>query len=473
MKRWAVLHGKPVGASYPMSVDVTDPYGLPSSVTVPSPLTVVSGLNGSGKSRLLRALAEATGGRVVALHQLLSYLQRDFAIRDDISELLEENGAQEITGLVLQAVSDLVRRDYDKVLWYNVEIVDSPFKDIIGDDVVPGFAVEFQGEAYDFRTMGLGELSAHVLMWLLYYRRGKDAQVMLLDEPEAFLPPPSRDVVLSYLLEAAIAGQPLVVASHSLELIQPAVAAQAAVLLNRSGDGVEVINAAEDVQERVAGLFGTTVSPQLLLVCEDESAYLLTDELLRRLSPRLSSTARFLWLTGFGNLKAVWSNMPRPSRLPDGVLPFAFVADGDKASEVVQLVADHASAVANRQGSRPRWPIVALPGDPDVLMKEAADRDVQALAKALGLNAAFLAGRLEQRRGREAHNWVEDLIADSNADRQPTLRALAGMAADLVMADEERREQARASFEQVAAVADFAMPQVLGPPSSQPGYFHV
>ncbi len=459
VQRWADLKAKPVGETYPLTLRIGDTLGLPETVTLPSPLTVVSGLNGAGKTRLLRELAIASSGRVVALHQLLSYLQRDLALRDDIGELLEESGAKVLDGFLLQSVTDLVRRDYEEVRWYSVDIVDSPFRDIVGDDVVPAFVVRHQGATYDFRTMGLGELSAHVLMWLLSYSRENDAPLLLLDEPEAFLPPPSRDVVLSYLLESSLKGRRVVVASHSLELIQPAVAAGAALILSRSAGKIDIRNASEaDVQERVAGLFGQTQAPQVLLLCEDESAYVFSDELLRQMAPRIWSVSRFLWLTGFGNLRAVWNNMPRPARLPEGVLPFAFIADGDKAAEVAALVAEHAATMQAVPATRARWPIVALPADPDVLMKEAAERDIPGLARALRLAPAYLAGLLEQRQGREAHNWVLDLIEASEVDRQVALRALSACAVDMLMADEARLSGAQDAFEDINGLL-----RVIGP----------
>jgi hypothetical protein len=79
-------------------------------------------------------------------------------------------------------------------------------------------------------------------------------------------------------------------------------------------------------------------------------------------------------------------------------------------------------------------------------MKDAASRDVVTLARALRLSPAFLAGWLEQRQGREPHNWVLDLISQSRIDRQGTLRALATSAVEMVLTDDLRLAETHAAL---------------------------
>ena len=59
------------------------------------------------------------------------------------------------------------------------------------------------------------------------------------------------------------------------------------------------------------------------------------------------------------------------------------------------------------------WPLFSLPGDPDVLMKSAAESDTMWLAEQFRITEDALKGLLERLRGREPHNWVSGVWASS------------------------------------------------------------
>ncbi|MEV6811094.1 hypothetical protein [Micromonospora sp. NPDC051296] len=391
-------------------------------VELPTPLTLIFGLNGVGKTRLLGQIAASMGGaKLVSLHNLVNYLHTAFGIRTDVAEFIEETSPLSISNEHLSAVRDLVRRDYEEIRWYAVPIMDSPFRELVGDDVVPIFVVRHGGVEYDFRTMGLGELSAHLLAWLLSYSRDSRGVPLLLDEPEAFLPPPSRGVVLNYLLEAAIKRQaPIIVASHSLELIRGGLDAESALLLTETGNSTALIGpTSQDLADQVAGLFGRSVDSEWLVLCEDECGYVLAYEALRRFAPQLWQRSNFLWCKGYGDIETIWKHLPRPPVKPEGLVNFAFLADGDMVDEVTAAT-KRASGEAGM-----RWPLILLPGDPDELMKNAAEANVGLLADRLNISEGELSGLFMRIRGREPHNWVQDVVDSSGVERQPTLRALA------------------------------------------------
>ena len=317
----------------------------------------------------------------------------------------------------------MVRREYEEVRWYAVPIADSPFQPIVGEEVVPIFTVRHAGQEYDFRNMGLGELSAHLLLWILAYTEQGSAGPLLLDEPEAFMPAPSREVVLSYLLEEAFKrSAPIVVASHSLELIQPALDSGSAVYLSETANRVTAIGPSEALSELVAGLFGRSAPADWLVLCEDESAYILADQLMKAASPRLWQACRFLWCKGYGDLETIWNHLPRPVRFPEGVMSFAFIADGDKAAAVARAKEVRSKRRATDDSP---WPLFCLPGDPDALMKMAAEPDAEVLAGQFRITVPALRGTLARLRGREAHNWIEDILSIPGVDRQAGLKALA------------------------------------------------
>ncbi|MEU1463761.1 hypothetical protein ABZ467_24260 [Streptomyces sp. NPDC005727] len=355
------------------------------------------------------------------MYELVNYLLHDFGKRDDIQDLLDELDPLAPEKVKATEVQDLVRRDYDSIQWYAVPIVGSPFASLVGEEVVPVFVVRYGGLDYDFRRMGLGELSAHLLMWILSYSKGSGNQAILLDEPEAFLPAPSRTVLLAHLLETCInGGTPLVIASHSLELIQPALDADAAIMLTSRSAVSELTGPSEELRDKVAGLYGQSIQVEWIIFLEDEAACLFLQEILRAVEPRLWQSCRLLWCSGYGDLESIWSRLPKPSVDVEGIPSFAFIADGDKQDDVTKAIAK-----MNRD-DRPhnRWPFLCLPGDPDVLMKEDAIKQVNYLSTQLGKTKGLLEGFFESIQGREAHNWVEEFITFSGRSRQEALKLL-------------------------------------------------
>jgi len=423
-KRWPKLDSADISKDFPREIELSNQFGEHSTLVLPKPLTVIFGLNGTGKTRLLSSLSDSMDGSpIVSMYALANYLLHDFGKRDDIDDLRDENGPLSDDKVMSAAVGDLVRRDYESITWHVVSIVDSPFLDVVGEDVVPIFSARHKGIDYDFRNMGLGELSAHLLMWILSY--GKDTQkpALLLDEPEAFLPPPSRTVLLAHLLETCITGgRPLVIASHSMELIQPALDANAAIMLTDMAPQVSsVLGPSPELAERVAGVYGRTQEVDRIFFLEDEAAFMLWQEMIRTVDPRLWRTSRFLWCTGYGDLEKLWSHLPHPKVQIAGLPVFAFVADGDKEASVETAL----NKARKGNSQRDYWPFLCLPGDPDVLMKAAAIPQSSFISERLGLSLGELEGFLESKQGREAHNWVEDMLGFTQQPRQEVLRALA------------------------------------------------
>ncbi|MFJ8114085.1 hypothetical protein [Streptomyces sp. NPDC096132] len=355
------------------------------------------------------------------MYELVNYLLHDFGKRGDIQDLLEELDPLTPEKVKRDEVQDLVRRNYDAVEWYVAPIVGSPFAPLVGEEVVPVFVVRYGGRDYDFRSMGLGELSAHLLMWILSYSKGSDNQAFLLDEPEAFLPAPSRTVLLAHLLETCInGGKPLVVASHSLEVIQPALDADAAIMLTSQQAEVGLIGPSDALKDRVAGLYGQTREVEWVVLLEDEAACILLQEIMRTTDPRLWQTCRFLWCNGYGDLETIWAHLPRPAQKLDGVPSFSFIADGDKLAEVTKAVERN----NRKERQKNRWPLFCLPGDPDALMKESADKQAKFLAEQVGQDLETLRGFLESIEGREPHNWLQEFIDFAKRPRQDVIKML-------------------------------------------------
>lgn len=390
----------------------------PSSVPISARITVIAGLNGAGKTKVLKALSQELGqdGRLIEVHALTSWLRSDLADRRDLGELADESEDLVVDERVLDGVRQIVRRDYASIRWYALPLADSPFEELIGEAVIPYFVVDFGGAEYSMLDMGAGELACHVLLWLIWYLRDAEGIALLLDEPDAFLPPDSREVLLDHLATMSLRQkQAIVVATHSAELIEPAAQHPGALLfLLRDGAGAKCYSAQEDVAGMAREYLYKDPRIRLLAFVEDPAAAALATELLKAIDPLIFRMTALYWGKGVGGLEALADHLPRPARPPRG-LEFVIVADADQP-ELLE------------KNNEDRWPIVLLPGDgrePDRLFMEAAYAEPGRLALGLGKAEPAMHAVLERIRGAEAHEWTDALVASADVDRTVALRALA------------------------------------------------
>lgn len=388
---------------------------LPDTFTIRHLVTVVAGLNGSGKSRLLRAINDDLGsvGRRIAIHELASWLVSELAERDDLPALAEETGALDVDPETISAVGELVRRDYQNVAWYalSLDTDDSPFSDLIGDGVVPYFEVEHGSDSYSMLEMGQGELAAHILMWTLWYLRDTRDIVLLLDEPDVFLPPASRETLLDYFVELALGrAQLFVIATHSMELIEPAAhqPRSLAFLMRAPGHSTCYVED-DDVREVAREYLYRNRYVRLLAFVEDESAAALASELLKAIDPSLWRRTALYWCQGTGDLEALRGHLPRPPRHRHD-LEFILIADGDQTTSI----------------SGRRWPYIRLPGavSPDELFAARAAENQGTIARELGKTEPAVRAIVENLHGVEHHRWTERFVSASDVDRTTALRAL-------------------------------------------------
>jgi hypothetical protein len=396
---------------------------VPASVHLTSRFTVVAGLNGAGKSKLLAALAIELGAaaRLIEVHGLASWLRTELSGRHDLPELAEEADDLVVDEKVLSAVREVVRRDYDWIEWYALALEDSPFAAVVGEDVIPYFVVQYGGVRYSMLDMGSGELAAHVLLWTLWYLRDAHDAALLLDEPDAFLPPDSREILLDRIAELSLRQQQaVVVATHSAELIAPAAQQDGSLLfLLREPSGVQCYSTADDVAALTREYLYKDPRLALVAFVEDPAAAALATELLKALDPLLFRMTALFWGAGVGGLEALARHLPRPERPPRD-LEFLLIADSDQP----QLLGSNTPT---------RWPFALLPGngsEPDELFIQAAYASPTSLAGALGKSEAGLKGLIDRIRGAEPHDWTDEFVAGADVDRPAALRALARACVD-------------------------------------------
>lgn len=382
------------------------------------PCTVLGGRNGAGKSRILRSLAESLGDRAVYLdiHHLTEQALIVLRSREDFAEMTSEVDAVGPTEKRREDLGRIVGRSYESVDWFEFEVelsdkeVGRKFSWNGETPLIPYFEVEHQGMSYSSRDMGLGEFSVHFLFWILEQYRERRDLVLLLDEPDAYLPPIGSSSLLLRALNLCLERDwKIVLSTHSAEMMERALEQEAFVLLRAEKEGAIVALHSADNPSAADSLMTDPPIRNVIFV-EDESAWMLTNVLMEVGDRRLPRTSTVVWGGGTGYMIALQEHFPRT---PASRFAYAYVFDGDQRTEV-------------GKSRKTRWPAVFLPTshDPDVLYKMNG-KDPNELAVRLNVPLDELVVFLDTLEGLDPHDWVNDL--GKKYGRQKTLRVLAEM----------------------------------------------
>lgn len=392
---------------------------LSSGVTLDlaDPCTVLGGRNGAGKSRILRRIGEEDGvnGLYIDLHYLAEQVLMILRSREDFDAMTEEYEALNISDETRAALGLIVGREYTNVEWYALEV--EPFDALVRERfkwgreqcLIPYFRVAHKSRQYSSRDMGLGEFCVHFLLWIIEQYRDAESITILLDEPDAYLPPVGVSILLYHIVDTCLKHDwKVVLSTHSEEMIRLARSGRFFVLLrvDEIGDTVAV----HSLSDPRAG--DTLLSPRgmrRVLFCEDESAHALIRAILQSERQSAVKETSVVWGSGHGYMRKLQGALPRPPQ-PD--IDFALIFDGDQRGRVDKS--------ANNQ-----WPVLFLPSeaDPDSLFKTLS-KDPPQIAQAIGADLAQLAEVLDALEGEEPHDWVNAL-----GDRFGRLHVLNALAA--------------------------------------------
>ncbi|MBD8217451.1 hypothetical protein IFU40_02255 [Microbacterium sp. CFBP 13617] len=361
-----------------------------------------------------------------------------------MDDLKDEVQAMPLTDAQVEAVQSIVNRDYDRFEWYGLDIV--PGDDLVADrfswgadqPTVPYFEASYRGVDYDSTTMGLGELSVHLLFWILQQYELTEELVILVDEPDAYLPPIAASALLARMLSVILEKRTkwrMVVSTHSADIIAAAVGHDSFLFLEIDpGGAVQATSSKDDVH--ISELLLARPEVRHVVFVEDESAYHLARALIEGMDRRVGGSLSLVWGNGFGYMRALQDPL-RKARHQD--IGFVMVFDGDQrpAPAVPIKEADAAESVVGAvapTGSRvppvSEWQAVYLPtsSDPDKLYKSLlSDREV--LAARLGRPLTELNRVISALEGKDAHDWVNGIA--SGMDRTKTLAAFAELWVEL------------------------------------------
>jgi energy-coupling factor transporter ATP-binding protein EcfA2 len=400
---------------------------------VPNGLLVVCGLNGVGKTTLIR-LISATLGDPARVRRFRQDLLGDgrFSVRlenDDgeieieltpegaglpvvfldashecmhLLNVSEEPNFEDLSeGVEPATFTDeqlglsryVLAKDYEVI---RVREVEDP---TVEEGVLPLFEVQVDGTTYDFSSMGLGELAALMALWHLW--RVEPGTVVLLEEPETFLSSRGTVALLDVLADMVNRRRLYaVVTTHSPSVAASVPLSYLRVLSERGG--VAGLYQPETRAE-LEYLLGSHAGLARAVLVEDKVAALVVSDLIGRFKGIWGRSVEVLSTGGADPVLRVCRNFPEAERIR-----LVGVLDGDQTTP-----------------DDTRWPVLTLPGQnaPDMFLRNVVNQDVPGFAAEIGREPGAVSDGMAPLIGADHHDFFPELAKALGLDEPFLVRA--------------------------------------------------
>jgi len=457
----------------------------PIEIQTQSPLTVICGANGVGKSTLLAALlacldgsqvsdharAQLRGGFAYAsmvtdtdgYHTRLAWLSDESSnaavaqesaipvfdtadtqeptiamfdaasdtqrVRDffrgqpNIDDLITEAGLHALSDAERNTIAYVVARDYNVI--EQVEITDVGVK-LSGADAIPYFRVTSGSASYGSETMGLGELALHLLVW--YVRRLPAKSVLLLEEPESFISPISQVHLANFLVEQIDRRKiSIVLTTHSPAIVARSPRSSVVLAVRHNGQTI-VRQAPTDVQ--LADAIGLKKVWAGVALVEDRNAADMLQVLLNKFAPSIAASV----LISPVGAEGIGGSIAHAVSRQDSFKHIG-VYDGDQRV---------------RRANVESTTFLPTQMAPEAFLRAAANDNPLALALALGFareDVQIILGNLE---GRDLHDWYEELRKQIRWPHMQLMQALL----ELWLQNPDNEAQARTCVASVCSLLE-------------------
>ena len=431
-----------------------------AEISFSSPLTVLSGPNGVGKSTLLRAFWMAldpdrasaipaaprklTGGEASAAlinngqpetatiefsasgfritsnitaasvyidpATETSAIQKEFCKFDSVEDITNGVGVRDIDPAKLAELNYILHRDYRSVSLYEVEM----------DGTVPFFEVSYGNDRYDSRTMGSGEIAAFYLWW--YLDRVEENTIVLLEEPEAFLSHACQQTLANHIVASTVRKKLCtVVSSHSPPLIT-SLSNDSLRFVSRDARGIQIIiDRPPPILLRSIGIHSPL---KALLFVEDIAALSFCKNLLERHDPAMARAISVELRNGEGEI----TNTLRSLKGLETEIRFIGVYDGDMKGKISVDLASVSTCLPENEAI-------------EVVFRNMVIANKAGFSEQTG--AEHLETILAGLEGSNHHDWYEEICKELGLTKTQLLPQLFS----LWFRDEGNREESRKTFE--------------------------
>jgi hypothetical protein len=224
--------------------------------------------------------------------------------------------------------------------------------------------------------------------------RVEQLSIILIEEPEAYLPPASHAGIFGLICAATVRRQlGLIITTHSAEIASHV--PQASLISIRTQSGESHLPVTAESKQRVLSRLGLAPQKAAVLFVEDELAKIVLEECLGMYEFAVSTSIELVMSNGAGGVKTTLESLPM------GIASFAFlgVLDGDMQAE------------AEQWGLNERLIFLPFAGAMESEFIEAIEARTNTFAKALNRSLQQVEEQLNDTQGAEPHDRFQQFSA--------------------------------------------------------------
>jgi predicted ATPase len=299
----------------------------------------------------------------------------------NLAELLESLTPAVADEFELERLHYILAKNYTHVETYEIVEYSSV------DDPIPFFKVTCNGVDYDSTSMGLGELSVHVVLWQL--RRAETMSVLLFEEPEAFVAPFSQEALLNVVaFESKRRKLWTIFTTHSPNILGH-IPLEHIRLVSHVGAQALVVTPATRSMLKTA--LRVAVPLAGVIFVEDNAAKSMLRLIIEHFTFQFAREFEIGVAGSDSSVRTLLATIPKDLR----GLSVIGVLDGDQS----------------RVAFEANWPCLFLPSvePPEKILREAVRKNPAALAGKLGMEGVVVHAALAGVEHVEHHDWPWEL----------------------------------------------------------------
>lgn len=403
------------------------------TITFSSPITVLCGLNGVGKTAFLRLILSALDLKLtenfIGFRSRISdaHINLKLFVNNNQIEKTIENENQVDSGYIpnnidvvyfdsaaessklhdfikgIKSIDDAINgidpivlegeevallryvtgKLYEEVMIYEIDAYDGV--------TIPFIRAKDRGVEYDVRGMSLGEVSCVMLLWVI--RRAKRNSLILLEEPETYISSSAQECLMDYIVKHSVQSpSTFVITTHSPKLVRK-LPPESLKFLYASNNGSRFAKS-QNTKELLRQI-GLDISRRSIILVEDRAAREFLQLVLSKFDRTLDSESIIVDVGGESNISHALDLLPTRMRH----LKVAGVYDADMRGKIK---------------SRKDWHVDLLPCSNSIenefqsIVSEYAEK----MAEELGYSEEFVRMLDAQHRGKNEHDWFEDFGKD-------------------------------------------------------------